>query len=78
MSDCDCQKNRPAGDRGPEVEYPMTTEDAEEPIADWQLITTVAAMVVGIFFGLRALDIGQFGALLTSTFLVWFDALYDD
>ena len=56
----------------------MTTADAEEPIRDWRVITTVAATVVRIFFGIRALDVGQYGALLTSTLLVWFVALYDD
>ena len=75
MSDCDDQqkkkKKKPTDDE--------STIDADEPIGDWQLITTVAATVVGIFFGLRALGIGQYGALLTSTSLVWFDAaLYDD
>ena len=56
----------------------MTTADAEEPIRDWRVITTVAATVVRIFFGIRTLDVGQYGALLTSTLLVWFDPLYDD
>ena len=78
MSNCDYQKSKPIGDRRPEIEYPMTTVYAKELIAKWRLITTISAAVVGIFFDLRTLGIGQYGALLTSTWLVWFDALYDD
>ena len=56
----------------------MTTVHAEEPIEDWWFITIVAATLIGIVFGLRTLGIGQYSALLTSVFLVWLDALYDD
>ena len=78
MSNCDHQKNKPIGNKRPEIEYSMTTVDTEEPIGDWRLITTAAVTVVGRYFGLRTLGVGQYGALLTSTSLVWFDALYDD
>ena len=55
----------------------ITTVDAtaaEEPIVfgDGLLITTVAATAAAIFFGLRAVGVGQQRALLTSTSLVYF------
>ena len=59
MSNCHHQKNKPIGDRRPEIEYPMTTVDTEEPIGDWRLITTAAVTVVGKVFGLRTLDVGS-------------------
>ena len=37
MSNCDYQKNKPVGDREPEIEYSMTTVDAGKPIGDWSL-----------------------------------------
>ena len=61
-------KNKPIDDKGPEIE-PIV--DAEEPIGDWQFITTVAATTVGIFFSLRTLGVGQYSALLASTLSVW-------
>ena len=70
MSNCEKNIKKAIGDREPETEYPMTTVDAEEPIGDWWLITTVAATVVGILFGLWTLGVGQYRALLTSTSLV--------
>ena len=72
MSNYDYQKNKL------EIGYPMTMEDAKKPIGDRLFITTVAATVLRIFFGLRLLGVGEYGALLASTSLVWFDALYDD
>ena len=71
MSDCDCQKNKPIDDR--------STVDAtatKKPIGDWRLITTAAAAVVRIFFGLRTISVGQYDALLASTSLVSVDVLY--
>ena len=70
MSNCDCQKNikKPFGD-----EVSITTVVAtatKEPIGDNLLITTIAATAAVIFFGLRAVGIGQQGALLISTSLV--------
>ena len=38
----------------------------EKPIGDGLLITTVAATATRIFFGLRAVCVGQQSALLTS------------
>ena len=62
MSNCDCQEN---------IEDEAATA-TENPIGDGLLsITTVATAIVGIFFRLRAMGIGQHDALLTSTSLVW-------
>ena len=71
MSNCDCQKNikKPFGD-----EVSITTVVAtatKEPNGDRLLITTIATTVV-IFFGLKTVGVGQQGALLTSTSLVYF------
>ena len=44
---------------------------AEKPIGDGLLITTIAAMTVRIFFGLRATGAAQHDALLTSPLFVW-------
>ena len=70
MSNCDCQENI-------EDEQSITTVAAtadKEPITfgDGLLITTVTSTAAAIFFGLRALGIGQQDALLTSTSLVSF------
>ena len=50
----------------------VTATADKEPISlgDGLLITTVTSTAAIIFFGLRALDVGQQGALLTSTSLV--------
>ena len=64
MSNCDCQKN---------IKNPIndgSTVD-KKPIGDGPLITTVAATTAGIFFGLRAVDMGQHNALITSRLLVY-------
>ena len=55
MSNCDCQKNikNPIND-GSTVD----TTAPKKPIGDGPLITTVAATTAGIFFGLRAVDMG--------------------
>ena len=53
----------------------MTTATSDKELntlGDNHLITTVTSMATAIFFGLRALGIGQQGALLTSTSLVSF------
>ena len=65
MSDCDCQKN---------IKKP-TVDDAKKPIADGLLITTIASTTVRIFHALRAADVGQHNALLTSTSLACFMSL---
>ena len=68
MSNCDCQKNikNPIND-GSTVD----TTAPKKPIGDGPLITTVAATAAGIFFGLRAVDMGQHNALITSRWLVY-------
>ena len=53
----------------------MAATDAKKPIGDGPLITAIAATTVGIFFGLRAMDVGQHDALVTSTSLVWLFSL---
>ena len=61
MSNCDCQKN---------IED-ETTAPIKNPIGDVLLsITTVATATVGIFFSLKAMNIGLHDVLLTSTSLV--------
>ena len=68
MSNCDCQKNieKPINDR-----YTVDTTAAKEPIGDGPLITNVAATTVRIFFGLRAVGMGQHDALLTPRSFVY-------
>ena len=63
-TNCDCQEN---------IEDEASTAD-KEPMTfrDGLLITTVTSAATVLFFGLRALGIGQQGALLTSTSLVSF------
>ena len=56
-----------------EHESIMANMTAEE--FDGLIITTVAAMTVGMFFGLRAMGLGQHDALITSTPLVWLISL---
>ena len=62
---------KPIIEDGPTVAFTGT----EKPIGDELIITTIAATVVGIFFGLRAMGAGQHNALLTSTSLVWLFSL---
>ena len=56
----------------------MITIDAtaKNHIGDWWLISTVAAMATGIYFGLRTLGVEQQGALLTSTSFVYFMSFF--
>ena len=64
MSNCDCQEN---------IEDEAATADKELiTLGDGLLITTVTSTAAAIFCDLRALGIGQQGALLTSTSLVSF------
>ena len=68
MSNCDCQENI-------EDEASITTAMADKEaitFGDGLLITTVTSAAAVIFFGLKALGVGQQGALLTSTSLVSF------
>ena len=62
---CDCQENIN------DDETTITTTVTEKPIGDGLLITTMAAMTVRIFFGLKAMGAAQHDALLTSTSFVW-------
>ena len=75
MSDCNCQKNikkseptiddvkKPTWDRAN-----IASTVAKKP--DGLLMTSVAATAIRIFFGLRAVGVGNLSALLTSTSLV--------
>ena len=64
MSNCDCQEN---------IEDEAVTADKELiTLGDGLLITTVTSAAAVILFGLRASDVGQQGALLTSTSLASF------
>ena len=56
---CDCQEN---------IDYDEATV-TEKP--DGLLITTMAAMTAGIFFGLRTIGAAQHDALLASTTWAW-------
>ena len=71
MSDCDRQKNKPIDDRST-----VDATAAKKSVGYWRLIGTAAATVVRIFFGQRTLSVGQYDALLASTWLVWLDVLY--
>ena len=46
---------------------------AEEP--DGLIIVTVTVMTARMFFGIRAMGLGQHDALITSTSLVWLRSL---
>ena len=75
MNDCNCQKNikkseptiddvkKPTWDRAN-----IASTVAKKP--DGLLMTSVAATAIRIFFGLRAVGVGNLSALLTSTSLV--------
>ena len=67
MSNCDCQENIDK-----ESSVAATADKESIAFGDGLLITTVTYTATIIFFGLRALGIGQQGALLTSTSLVSF------
>ena len=67
MSDCQENIKKPIED-GP-------AEAAEKPIGDGLFITTVATMIVGKFFSIRAMGLVQHDALLASTSLVWLMSL---
>ena len=62
MSNCHCQEN---------IDDDVATTVTEKPIGDGLLITAVAAMTVGVFFGIKAMSTAQNDALLTSTSFVW-------
>ena len=68
MNDCDCQEDIKKLIEGGST---VVATVAEKPIGDGLFKTTIAATTVGIFFGLRAMDAVQHGALFTSTSLVW-------
>ena len=72
MSDCDCHKNikKHIGDV-----LTVAAMVAKKPNGDGLLITIVAATTTAIFFGLRALGVGQQGALLISMSLVYLMSL---
>ena len=75
---CDCQENIDDDD-----EATVTAMVTEKPIKDGLLITTMAAMSVGIFFGLRTIGVAQHDALLTSMTWAWlmsfpYQKRYDD
>ena len=72
MGDCDYQKNiKKPIDGGSTVDVTA----AEKPTGNGLLITTVASTTVGIFYALKAADVGQHNALLTSKSLAWFMSL---
>ena len=50
-------------------------KNIKKPIGGELLITTVAATAAGIFFRIRALGVGQRGALLTFMLLVYLMSL---
>ena len=70
MSNCDCQEN--IEDEASITTVSTTAEKEPITFGDGLLIATVSSTAVVIFFGLRALGVGQQGALLTSTSLVSF------
>ena len=72
MSDCDCHKNikKLIG----EV-LTVAATVAKKPNGDGLLITTVDTTTTAIFFGLRAVGVGQQGALLISMSLVYLMSL---
>ena len=63
---CDCQENTDDDD-----EATVTATVTEAPIKDGLLITTMAAMTVGIFFGLRTIGTAHHDALLISATWAW-------
>ena len=49
--------------------------DSKKPVGDGLLINTVTTTVAGILFALRVVSVGQRGALLASTSLVYLMSL---
>ena len=74
MSNCDCQKNIK---KSINDQCTIDATAAKKPIGDGRLVTTVAATSGRIFFGLRAVDMGQYNSLLTSTSLVYLLSFFD-
>ena len=68
MSNCDCLEN--IEDEASITNVTATADKGPISLGDGLLITTVTSTAAIIFFGLRALGVGQQGALLTSTSLV--------
>ena len=70
MSNCDFQED--IEDEASITNVTATTNKEPISFGDGLLITTVISTAAVIFFGLRALNVAQQGALLTSTSLVSF------
>ena len=70
MNSFDCQKNI----KEP-IEYRPIIADTAAECPDGLLITTVAVMTAGTFFGLKGMGFGQHDALLMSTSLLWLMSL---
>ena len=70
MSNCDFQED--IEDEASITNVAATADKEPISFGDGLLITTVISTAAVIFFGLRALDVAQQGALLTSTSLVSF------
>ena len=68
MSNCDCLEN--IEDEASITNVTATADKEPISLGDGLHITTVTSTAAVIFFGLRALGVGQQGALLTSTSLV--------
>ena len=68
MSNCNCLEN--IEDEASITNVTATADKEPISLGDGLLITTVTSTAAIIFFGLRALGVGQQGALLTSTSLV--------
>ena len=68
MSNCNCLEN--IEDEASITNVTATADKEPISLGDGLLITTVTSTAAVIFFGLRALGVGQQGALLTSTSLV--------
>ena len=68
MNNCDCLEN--IEDEASITNVTATADKEPISLGDGLLITTVTSTAAVICFGLRALEVGQQGALLTSTSLV--------
>ena len=68
MSNCNCLEN--IEDEASITNVTATADKGPISLGDGLLITTVTSTAAVIFFGLRALGVGQQAALLTSTSLV--------
>ena len=69
MSYCDCHCGCQESINDDESTVAATV--TEKPIRDGIIITTMAAMTVGIFLGLRTIGAAQHDALLASTPWAW-------